>query len=184
MSIKSVKSWLLIGLILGLSSCSVSSYINPYGVSAQNVIEIKEQHVNRISVANFEYKETGINSLSCRGTGIIYTPNQEPFTTYIKNAFVDELKLAGVYDQNSAIVINGRLEEIDFDSQIGMAKWKLKLSVSTKSNPGYTVESIHKFSTDWVGDKACQQVAQAFGPAVQQLIGQVIRDPRFKKLTQ
>ena len=76
------------------------------------------------------------------------------------------------------------VEELDFNSNIGAGKWVISLSISSNKNNGYKVSSTYKFSTNWVADKACQQVAQAFVPAVQQLILKTISDPRFKALSQ
>ena len=47
---------------------------------------------------------------------------------------------------------------------------------------GYQVKSIYEFSTNWVGDKACQQVAQAFEPAVEKLIKKIVEHPEFPSL--
>jgi hypothetical protein len=44
------------------------------------------------------------------------------------------------------------------------------------------ITSKHEFSTNWVADKACQQVAQEFSPAVQFLIRDLITNPKFKDL--
>ncbi|HEY0913936.1 MAG TPA: hypothetical protein VGE22_03605, partial [Solimonas sp.] len=84
----------------------------------------------------------------------------------------------------SPLVLKGRIEELDFNSNIGAGKWVMKMTLSSRTKPGYTVESQHEFSTNWVADKACQQVAQAFPPAVQQLIFKVVSDPRLKNLAQ
>jgi hypothetical protein len=92
------------------------------------------------------------------------------------------LRIAGAYDPKSTIIVHGRLEEINFNTTPGKGKWSLKLAISSKTNPGFTVDSAYEFSADWIYFNACQQVAQVFVPAVQQLIGQVVSDPRFKQL--
>jgi hypothetical protein len=50
------------------------------------------------------------------------------------------------------------------------------------ASEGYEVESSHEFSTNWVADKACQQVAQAFEPAVEELIEKIVEHPGFRSL--
>jgi hypothetical protein len=56
------------------------------------------------------------------------------------------------------------------------------VSVSDGNGMSYQVNSIFNFSTNWVADKACQQVAQAFVPAVQNLIKDIVSKPEFKSL--
>ncbi|MAM88773.1 MAG: hypothetical protein CME36_15820 [unclassified Hahellaceae] len=156
--------------------------MNPYGASVANVDQIRAAQVNPVAVSSFTSSKPGSSSIGCRAAGPVETADKSSFESYIEKAFIDELKLAGVYDPNSPLVINGHLEELDFNSSIGAGKWIMRLAVSTKEESGYTVESIHEFSTNWVADKACQQVAQAFAPAVQSLISKLVSDPRFQTL--
>lgn len=179
---KSVKTIIIGGLASSLlSACGYN--INPYGASVQNVETIKAQKIKPVAVNNFTTFEPGLNSISCRAAGPVQAPGEMPFEKVIEKALIDELKLAGAYDPQSPLIIKGHLEYITFNSNIGAGKWSIKLNVSSVRNPdGFTVESQHEFSTNWVADKACQQVAQAFGPALQDLIGKVVSHPQFKGL--
>lgn len=167
---------------LGLSACGYN--ISPYGVSVKNVTAIKAINAPPVAVAPFESSNPGLSSISCRAAGPVRTSDKTSFEAYIQKAFVDELQLAGHYDAQSPIVIHGVLREVDFNSNIGAGKWIFSLAVSSNKSPGFTVETKHGFSTNWVADKACQQVAQEFGPAVQQLISEVISNPSFPALAQ
>jgi len=104
------------------------------------------------------------------------------FEAYIEKAFIDELKLAGVYDPNSKMILSGKLEEIDFSSGITDGKWMFTVTVGNARDERFTTQSTFGFSGSFVADKACQEVAQAFGPAVQKLIADVVRDPKFKQI--
>ena len=175
------------GLVAGffvavtLSGCGYN--INPYGASVQNVEAIKTQGISHVSVAPFTAQEAGQKSIMCRAAGPVSSPGDMTFEQVVERALIDELKLAGVYDQKSSIVIQGHLEEMGFNSNIGAGKWVMKVKVSSASNPGgFTVQSTHEFSTNWVADKACQQVAQAFGPALQELIFKIVSHPQFKEV--
>jgi len=70
---------------------------------------------------------------------------------------------------------------VDFSSGMTDGKWLFTLTLSNGKN-SFTTKSTMNFSGSFVADKACQEVAQAFGPAVQQLIREVIKNPQFKKL--
>ena len=67
------------------------------------------------------------------------------FGTYIEKAFIDELKLAGVYDPNAKLVLVGKLEEIDFSSGITDGRWIFKLTISNGRNESFTTSSVFGF---------------------------------------
>ena len=161
-----------------LSGCAYN--VSPYGLSSNNIEKIKALQVKPVSVAKFESTKPGLNSITCRAAGPVTVIGS--FESYIEKAFIDELKIAGIYDASSPISIKGKLDEVDFNSNIGAGKWLLSLSLSSQSSPAYTVNTSYEFSTNFVADKACQQVAQNFGQAVQKLIGDAVSDPRFKGL--
>lgn len=156
--------------------------VNPYGASVQNVTAIKGSGIRSVSVAPFTATNPGQKSIMCRAAGPVETPNGVSFESYIQTALVDELKLAGVYDEKSPTKLTGKVEEVDFNSNIGAGKWVMSLTIANGHNPGYTTRTTHEFSTNWVADKACQQVAQAFGPAVQKLVYETVTNPKFATL--
>ncbi len=161
-----------------LSGCAYN--VSPYGLSSNNIEKMKALQTKPVSVAKFESSKPGLNSITCRAAGPVTVEGS--FESYIEKAFIEELKIAGLYDAASPVVIKGRVDEIDFNSNIGAGKWLITLSLASKSSPAYKVNSAHEFSTNFVADKACQQVAQNFGQAVQKLIGDAVSDPQFKAL--
>lgn len=161
-----------------LSGCAYN--VSPYGLSSINIEKMRALQVKPVSVAKFESAKPGLNSITCRAAGPVTV--ESSFESYIEKAFIEELKIAGLYDAASPVEIKGRLDEVDFNSNIGAGKWLLTLSLSSKSSPAYRVNSAYEFSTNFVADKACQQVAQNFGQAVQKLIGDAVSDPQFKGL--
>ncbi|WP_026435176.1 hypothetical protein [Acidovorax sp.] len=104
------------------------------------------------------------------------------FESYIEKALIDELKLAGAYDPSSKLILRGKLEEIDFSSGMTDGKWLFTVTISNARNESFTTKSIFGFSGSFVADKACQETAQAFGPAVQKLVEDIVRDPKFKQV--
>jgi hypothetical protein len=175
---KLILSALLVSTTL-ISGCAYNA--SPYGASVKNVESIKSINIAPIAVARFEAAKPGLASITCRAAGPVnVTPS---FESYIEKAFIDELKLAGAYNQNSKTTLSGKLEEVDFSSGITDGKWMFNLSVSNAKNESFTTKSSSGFAGSFAADKACQEVAQAFGPAVQKLIEDVIRDPRFKQIT-
>lgn len=161
-----------------LSGCAYNA--SPYGASVKNVESIKFLKMKPVAVAKFESSKPGLASITCRAAGpVTVSPS---FESYIEKAFIDELKLAGVYDPASPMVISGKLEEVDFSSGITDGKWLFTLVVSNARKESFSTKSVFGFSGSFVADKACQEVAQALGPAVQKLIEDVVRDPKFKQI--
>lgn len=153
---------------------------SPYGASVKNVDSIKSSNIKPVAVSKFQASKPGQASITCRAAGpVTVSPS---FESYIEKAFIDELKLAGAYNPNSDLTLSGKLEEVDFSSGITDGKWIFSLAVSNMRNESFTTKSVYGFSGSFVADKACQEVAQAFGPAVQKLIEDVVRDPKFKQL--
>lgn len=161
-----------------ISGCAYNT--SQYGASIRNVETIKSKNIKPVAVAQFKSTNPGLASITCRAAGpVTVTPS---FESYIEKAFIDELKLAGVYDPASNIILAGKIEEIDFSSGMTDGNWTFTLTVSNNRDESFTTKSVFGFSGSFVADKACQEVAQAFGPAVQKLIEDLVQNPKFKQL--
>lgn len=161
-----------------LSGCAFKT--TPYGASVSNVESLRATGIKPVSVGKFQSAKPGLASITCRAVGpVTVEPN---FESYIEQAFVTELKLAGAYNATSPLVLTGRLEEIDFSSGMPYGNWRFVLTVSNARGQRFTTTSKFGFSGSFFGDRACGEVAQAFQPAVQKLIQDVVRDPTFKQI--
>jgi hypothetical protein len=161
-----------------ISGCAYNA--SQYGASVRNVESIKANNIKPIAVAQFQSAKPGLASITCRAAGpVTVTPS---FESYIEKAFIDELKLAGAYNPASNLTLSGRLEDVDFSSGMSDGNWAFTLTVSNSRNESFTTKSRFGFSGSFVADKACQEVAQAFGPAVQKLIEDVVQNPKFKQI--
>lgn len=161
-----------------LTGCAYN--VAPYGAAVDNVDALKSYSLKPVTVGSFQSSKPGNASITCRAAGpVTVSPS---FEAYIQKAFTDELKLAGLYDPSSTLVLTGRLEEIDFSSGITNGNWTFALTLTNARNESFTTQSKFDFSGSFVADKACQEVAQAFGPAVQKLVGDVVRNPKFRQI--
>lgn len=173
-----IVSLAMLAAVAMLSGCAYNA--SPYGASVKNVESIKFLNIKPVAVSKFESSKPGLASITCRAAGpVTVSPS---FESYIEKAFIDELKLAGVYDPASSMVVSGKLEEVDFSSGMTDGKWLFTLVVSNARKESVSIKSVYGFSGSFVADKACQEVAQALGPAVQKLIEDVVRDPKFKQI--
>lgn len=102
-------------------------------------------------------------------------------SAYIKDAFQEELFMAQVYDPTAPISIEGTIERLSFSS-VTPANWDIAMRVSSNRSPGFSVSVKYNYNTSWDAWSACRNVADAFAPAVQELLRQVVNHPQFAQL--
>lgn len=163
-----------------LTGCETTDSI-PYKASAANVIAIHESlQSNKVSVGEFGMAPGVDDSPLCRMMGAIkVAPGKTP-SQYIKDAFQEELLMAQAYDVKGT-PIEGRIEEMSFSS-VSPAYWQITMSVQSPVDKGYKVSVKYPFDTSFTAMSACKNVADAFGPAVQELLKQVVTNPQFPAL--
>ncbi len=167
--------------VLLLGACETTSS-RPYTVSTQNVMAFqKALGDTKVQVGDFTTAEGVSDNMTCRALGALeVAPGKTP-VQFIEGALRDELFAAGAIDADGQ-TINGVVEELSFNS-FGTGSWNIGLNLSSASNPeGYTVSTEYSFKTSFSALSACQNVIDAFTPAVQELIGKAIADPAFDSL--
>jgi hypothetical protein len=164
-----------------LSGCNTTNSI-PYKASTANVITIQQSlQQNKVSVADVGYAPGVEISPMCRLMGPVTVAPGKTLPQYVKDAFQEELFLAQTYDVK-APAIAGRIEELSFSS-VSPAFWKITMSVKSPASNGYSVTVNYPFETSFAAYAACKNVADAFGPAVQELLKQVVSNPQFPALS-
>jgi hypothetical protein len=169
---------LVMSLAIFVSGCSTYA-VSRYSVSVENVTGLRKLNGQTINVGPFTAKGEA-SSIGCRAVGPIKTPDGEPFSQYVRKAFISELTMAEVYSAAAAVTLTGTLDHLDFSSTSGA--WQMGLTVSSSNGKSLHVEESYDFSSSFFGETACNQTAQAFMPGVQDLIGKLVRDPGFKTL--
>lgn len=169
-------SLLAVGLLTGCSTYAVPRY----GAAVTNVTALKQTGAPPISVGKFTATGESKKDITCRAVGPIKTPDERPFEEYVRKAFIDELQLAGLYAESAPVSLTGNLDRIDFSSTEG--KWTLAMTVKSSNGRALTVAKEHPYDTSFIAEKACALTAQAFGPAVQTLIGTLVHHPDFPGL--
>lgn len=173
-------SFAAVAVALALSGCAYTT--SPYHPSAANVEKLRAAQVKPVAVGAFTAELPGRDSIVCRAAGPVTV--KPSFEGYIKQALIDELKIAGAYDANAQTVLTGRIDAIDFSSGMTDGNWTIALTVSNNKSQSVSAKAIYPFAGSFVADKACQEVAQAFSPAVQKLIATTVSNPSFKSLSE
>jgi hypothetical protein len=107
------------------------------------------------------------------------------FEGYIQKALADELKVAGMFDDKAPrTTLSGAVEQLAFSSSRGLTggEWDITLRVRSSNGKSVLVSEHYEFESGFVADTACKQTAEAYFPAVQNLIGKLVKAPEFKSL--
>ncbi len=175
----SIKLAFFIVLTVIVSGCSTYS-ANRYSIAVDNVMALKTLNGTKLNVGTFTASEPGKTEIMCRAVGPIKTPDGETFENFIRKGFVDELKLAEVYSSSAPVTLTGNLDSINFSSASGT--WDLALTVNSSNGNSLSVSENYSYTTSYYGETACNQTAQALMPAIQNLIGKVVRNAEFYRL--
>jgi|AntAceMinimDraft_12_1070368.scaffolds.fasta_scaffold95635_2 hypothetical protein len=178
-----LKVGTLIAAVALLAGCSTTNSI-PYKASTSNVITIQntlKASNTKVTLGTFSLSNGVEEELLCRLMGPVKIAPGKTMSTFIKEAFQEELFLAQAYDTNAPVVIEGRIERLSFSS-ISPANWEIAMRVTSNKSPGYTVAVKYNYDTSFDAWSACKNVANAFAPAVQELLRQVVSNPQFTQL--
>jgi hypothetical protein len=168
------------GVFLFLSACSTFT-AQRYSLSADNSVTLKTMEAGNINVAAFK-DPAGFDN-SCRAVGPITPPDNLGFAAYIQKALTDELKVAGKFDDKAPkVTLSGSVEKLAFSSSMTGGSWDIGLRVNSSNGKSVNVAEHYEFSSSYVGETACKQTADAYMPAVQNLIGKLAKSPEFPAL--
>lgn len=168
--------------VLALSACSTFTP-QRYSISADNNVALKAIGIGNINVGTF----TGpsVFDRACRGAGPIAPPDKMSFEAYIQKALADELKVAGLFDdKTSKTILSGAVEQLSFSSSRGLTRgeWNISLRVNSSNGKSVVVSEHYEFESGFAANTACKQTADAYLPAVQNLIGKLVNAPEFRLL--
>lgn len=118
----------------------------------------------------------------CRGFGAIEMPDGLAPAEYIRRAFEEEIKAAGVHAgaQAPQLRIGGAVERLQFSTSGAAGPfWEIGLELTSSSGATQRVWEFYRFAGGFSADAACQNAAAAFSRAVQNLVAKAIQGPVF-----
>lgn len=181
--LKKIKSIIILSFVLTVVGCATTNS-NSYKASTNNVITLQnnlKQNNIKVSLGSFALTNGTDDQFTCRMLGPLKVAPGKTIPTYIKEAFQEELFLAQSYDSNSKIVLEAQIDHLAFSS-VSPAYWDISMRISSNNSAGYTVAVKYNFDTSWDAFSACKNVADAFAPAVQELLKQVVTNQKFGEL--
>ena len=177
------KSLLLGSVILStllFTGCGIKT--NEYSVSADNVETLRSYKDLKLNVNEFTATNKGESSVLCRLAETISTPQGEPFSKYIENALISELKMAGVYSKDSNLTISGNLNKIYGSTMLGNAYWEVNVTISSSNGKSLTVNTKRDYPSAYLAATACNNMATSFAPTIKQLVEDIVNHKDFKNL--
>lgn len=171
-------------VIAALSVSACSTYMpQRYSINADTNVALKAMDSGPINVGAFKGPASFDNS--CRAAGPIAPPDNMSFEAYIQKALTDELKVAGKFDDTAPkVTLSGTVEQLAFSSSRGLTggTWDIGVRIESSNGKSTLVSEHYEFNSGFIADTACKQTAEAYLPAVQNLIGKLVKAPDFKAL--
>lgn len=188
---------LLVITIVSLLNGCTSFYTSTYNSSADNVLamramDAKHGHIGVGPIRDQVHYENGDSNtgIVCRNLGFIAagpvspSPTGITYSGYIRNALIMEMELAGIYSKTSQITITLTLTQLEYSTSLSQGYWKINTYVSIGTKQPFPVNEYYKFDASFSGGEACPQAANAFEPAVQELIHKIITNEVFQQTIQ
>jgi hypothetical protein len=173
----------VIGFLLVVLCISACSTMTParYAVSIDNNLALKRLVGHKTYVASLTPPEE--YSSNCRMMGPIQAADGMTIPEFIRKAYNDEFKFAGMYSE-SDVVLTGSMSRIKFSSVSGLTSgwWDLAITLSSENGRSLAVENRYEFKSGFDAITACNQTANALGAAVQDLINKTVTNPGFPAL--
>ncbi len=178
-----ISKVIVVAAAVMLVGCSTTNSI-PYKASTTNIISLQntfKQSNTKVNLGNFTLGAGVSDELMCRLMGPVKVAPGKSLSTYIKEAFQEELFLAQAYDTGAPVTLEAKIEKLSFSS-VSPANWEITMRVNSNKSPGYSVSVKYNYDTSFDAISACKNVADAFSPAVQELLRQVVSHPQFPQL--
>jgi len=174
------KALVLAAAIALISGCSTMTPAR-YSMSVDNNQALKKLDGSKVRLAGVT-SPANFDS-NCRLMGPIQASDGMTIPQFVNKAFNDELKFAGLY-ADSGVSLTGSLNRIEFSSMTGLTSgyWHLGMELKSSNGRSMSFDNRYEFKSGFDAITACNQTAQALGPAVQDLIKKAVTNPEFAAL--
>lgn len=167
----------LLALIASLAASGCAYNIPAYAPDAQlRPAAPASAHKLRVNVTPPAFADAG--SILCRGGTPVKLPDGQTFSQHIGEALRQELAAVGALDPNGGEPLTLTVRRVDFSTALGATNWYIDAEYAL-SGRTFNVATVYNDRSSYFGDKACQNMALYFRPAVTRHIGEVFRHPTF-----
>lgn len=175
-----LKKITLIPALLLVTACSTMTPAR-YSMSVDNNQALKKFEGSKVRIASISPPANF--DASCRLMGPIQASDGMTIPQFVEKALNDEFKFANIYS-DSGVSLKGSLKAIDFSSTTGLTSgfWHINMELNSSNGKSMNVDSRYDFKSGFDAITACNQTAQALGPAVQDLIKKAVTSQEFPEL--
>ncbi len=175
---------ILLAAVLSVLFTGCANKVPEYASSTNNIVLLKNftKNSNGIDVVNFTDSGRNESKVMCRLAYPVGIANGKTFASYIEDAFKKELVIAGLYNPKSNVKISANIDKIYGSTMIGNAYWEITVTLKSSNGVSYTVKSKYNYESSFTAYSACSEMQRSFVPAVQKLIQDIIKNPKFKDL--
>jgi hypothetical protein len=172
-------------VVLSMFVLGACSYVpQRYGISPDNTEALKKLGVGNINVGPF--KKAAAFDTSCQVVaGSIDSPDSTGFEGYIQRALIDELKQAGMFDdQSPKITLTGVVEKMSMTTlrTVYLSNWDIWVRLNSSNGKTVFIKQHYEFNAGIHNLADCQIVADQYMVAVQKTLGKLINAPEFQSL--
>lgn len=174
------KLFLAALVVASLSACSTMTPAR-YSPSADNQVALRALSGGAAHVV--AVTTTADYDASCRMAGPIQASDGMTIPQFVQKAINDELKMAGIHSEQGR-ALTGEITKIAFSSTSGLTNgwWNIAMTLRADGGQAVSAEVDYRFKSGFDAITACNQTAQALGPAVQDLIEKLVTDPTFAEM--
>lgn len=168
--------------MVGCSSFTTATYSPDYVA----VDSLKGGKLNKLSVADVQPSSPAapVNSITLRGGSLIV--QNGTFSTYIQNAFISDLKEAGLFDENASIRIELNVTKNDIDiSSITTGSGLIEVEMRIRDRNQVLLEKTYTvtttFESAYMGAVAIPRGQNEYPNLVRALFRKIYSDSEFIK---
>jgi hypothetical protein len=135
---------------------------------------------SKLVIADFKVWDPERRSFAGRPFGVIMLP--ETLNLYVKEAFIAELRKAGIYSPEAANRVKVSVDDVHLKVAGSISKtgsWTIRGTISNETGLLCSAETKYEFRSAWNGDNANANAAEAFPSAVNAFIIAIVSRPDF-----
>lgn len=121
----------------------------------------------------------------CRTNFFIEAPEGQTFEEYVRRALQIELRAAGAAAAGPPqVTLRGDVSELEFSASTNITggRWVIKLELTSSNGKEASFIESFEFDAGFMGHAACRRTAEAFLPAVENLVAKIASSPSFRTL--
>ncbi len=183
---KALKFSALVSVALLAAGCARDGTLPRYEVSRDSLTYLRQSGARAVAVAPFTGRELQRPYVdTCFDRSALPSRTEVSYVDYIHDAFVRELRTAGVYSEaGGAVQLSGNIDRLSI-VRTGPyeAAWRMQLTLRSSNGQSMTSSARYEFDTKGVlGPGLCENAARSLGRAVRTLIEKATTSPEFRTL--